>query len=270
MDEFSPRQRDIRKEVPFSSLRKMKIDLTLSEILTVFTASSVHTAVPSLYDPVSVSLRALVLCELVMRHGLSTDGQRILRAEDRYTPLDEIHDEVYAKIKGAKKQKTAEKWILLLNGESYSLARDKYHIKNTRRRVVKGLVSKGILKKQKNKAKEFINFITSRGANNSLDSPATKGTKSKIAEEISAYLTGPGTYEERDILKLNILVCSFVFCGVIDDVYLTLPPSLSEVAQKKVGEIVTQYKSALGNTNKQDEWGVYCILRAYLKLATWL
>lgn len=270
MDDFSPRQRNIKREAAFSSLQRMKTDLTLPEILVVFTASSSYSTMPGLYDPVSISLRALFLCELVLHHGISIDPQKAIHAEQSYMPLDEVHDEVYAKIKGSKKQRTAEKWLLLLNGESYALTRDRYHIKNARRRVTKGLVDKGVLRKQKNRTKEFINFITNKTANNSVCSAASKGMKSKICEEITAYLTGATLYEESAVLKLNILVCSLAFCCVIEDVYLTLPPSQSEAAQKRVNEIIMQYKTGLGDTTQKDRWSIYSILRGYLKLGTWV
>ncbi|KAI5188809.1 golgi phosphoprotein 3 [Nematocida minor] len=269
-DEFSPRRRDVKREAAFSSLKRLRTDLNLAEILIVFTTTSALPAFPGLYDPVSVSLRALFLCELVLRAGVSLDSQKILTSVDSYMPIDEVHDEVYAKIKNSKKLKAVDKWLLLLNGESYSLKKDKYHVKNARKRIGKLLISKNILKKQKSKTREFIDFVTSRASGSSVPAVACKGVKSKISTEIITYLTGTVRYEEKDVLKLDILVCSFVFCNVMEDVYLTLPPSAAEIAQKKVRDIITRYTSSLGDSTQPTEWGIYCIMRSYLKLGTWI
>ncbi|KAI5165020.1 golgi phosphoprotein 3 [Nematocida sp. AWRm78] len=270
MDEFSPRRRDVKQENAFSSLKRLKTDLNLSEILVVFTTASGQLSIPGMYDPISMTLRALLLCELVLRGGITIDANGIVSVRDGYMFIDELHDEVYHNIKKAVHPKPIKSWLLLLNGETYSIKKDKYHIRNTRKRVGKSLVEKKILRKGKSKTKAFINLVTNQKSSAPTEDVSFKGVKSKIILDLTTYLTGECTYEECDVLKMDILICALVFCGVIDDIYLTLSMSGTEMAQKKVSEIIIKYKSSLGNTAKSTEWSIYSILRAYLKLASWV
>lgn len=271
MEEFSPRRRDVKREAAFSSLKKLKTDLWLTEILLIFTTSTVHPTIPGMYDPVSMSLRALLLCELALKGSVRISDRNILIPSDTYMPTDEIHDEVYNKIKGSATQRPVDKWLLLLNGETYALKKDKYHIKHTRKRIADMLVDKRILKKSRSRTKELLAYITNKKIESATAEDITlKGIKSKISLEMTTYLTGEALYEETDIVKLEILVCAFVFCNVIEDLYLTLSPSASETAQKKVQDIISKYKTSLGDTSKPIFWSVYSILRAYLKFASWV
>ncbi|KAH9386369.1 golgi phosphoprotein 3 [Nematocida major] len=269
MEEFSPRRRDVKREAAFSSLKRLKTDLKIVEILVIFTTSAGCAAMPGLYDPVSITIRALLLCDLALAGSLRIDDRGTVYPTDTYMPIDELHDEVHSKLRKAAKEKTVDKWILLLNGESYSLMKDKYHIKNARKRVGKMLVSKNILRKAKSKTKAFLEYITNRG-DGSVEGASFKGAKAKVALEVTAYLTGEEVYEEADVLKLDILVCAFAFCSVTEDLFLTLPPSAAEVAQKKTHDIIGRYKGSLGDTSQPAKWAVHSILRAYLKLASWI
>ncbi|KAI5132452.1 golgi phosphoprotein 3 [Nematocida ausubeli] len=267
MDDFSPRRRDVKQENAFSSLKRMKTDLNLSEILVIFTTTVAQMSIPGLYDPVSITLRALLLSELVLCGGIAIDKDDIIVARDTYMPLDSIHDEVHGNIRKAVHPKSVSTWLKLLNGESYSIKKDKYHVRNTRKRIGKCLVEKKILKRSKSKTREFINLVANRGQVVSNEEVAFKGVKSKIILDLTAYLTGESQYEDRDILKLDIIVCALVFCCFIDDLYLTLSPRASGIAQKKVGEIISKYKSLFVDTERSTEWGIHSIMRAYLKMS---
>ncbi|KAI5189796.1 golgi phosphoprotein 3 [Nematocida sp. AWRm77] len=269
MDEFTPRRRDVSSENAFSSLRRFRTPLTLPEIALIFSSTSHSGTLSILNDPLSISIRALALCELAIRDSVFVDAQKNLVAADGYRPLDEVHDEVYARIKGASKLRAVDKWLLLLNGESFSLMQDKYHVKNARKRVVMGLVEKNILKKPKSKKTDILARFIKKTAIGQ-DAGPLKGCKSELVQEITRFLLEEGLYAEEDRMKLHACVCALAYCILTDEVLLTLSPSSTDQAQKKISEIIGRFKTGMGDSTNRKEWSVLCILREYLKLGPWI
>lgn len=268
-EDFGPRKRDVVETSPFLSIQRAHSTLTLAEMLVVFSSGAQQTVVPLLSDPLSISIRALILCELVIQGSISIDRHRIPRPSQAHCLLDSVHDEVYAKIQSAQKEWPVEKWLQLLNGESYSLKKDKYHVKNARKRVSNTLVAKRLLKKPAGLRKNLMHLLKNRTLVYVASVPE-KGVRAEIAEEVSRYLLADASYREADNLRMHSLVVALSFCCLLEDVLLTLAPSASAAAKQKAESILQKYKSGVGGDKGNKEWSILCVLREYLKPATWL
>lgn len=269
MEEFTPRRRDVGPSTAFSALQRFRVSLTLPEIVLIFSSATHQTAFPVINDPVSMSIRALALTELAIRGAVAVSQQGELVAADGYAAVDSVHDEIYQKIKNASKRRPVEKWLRLLNGESFSIGKDKYHVKNARKRTARGLVSKNVLKAPKSQQPDLLKFFIKKTVF-STDTGSLKGCRSEITQELARFLLEGLPYAEDDQLRLSACICSLAFCGLVDDVLLTLPPSAADRAQKKVAGLVARFKTSMGNNANPKEWSVFCILREYLKLGNWV
>lgn len=267
-EEFVSRRRDVPEQSVLFTARKMRLDLSLAEVLIILTSASYQSIVPSLYDPVSMSIRALILCDLVLRENIYVDEQKNVYVSTTYTPSNPVQDEAYRKIKKSEKPRTVRKWLLLLNGESYSLKKEKYHIKNARKKVGDMLVEKGILCLPKSKGKQIM-LLLSKGTT-ITESNSTRGSKTEIISMLVEFLTSTNRYHESDTLRMHALLCAVSYCRLTEDILLTLSVSASEAAQKKISEIISKYKSELGTPSRSTEWSFFCVLREYLKLGPWL
>ncbi|KAI5186330.1 golgi phosphoprotein 3 [Nematocida homosporus] len=268
-EEFTLRRREIGGHKAFESSQKLRFKLTLVEILVLLSSTAYQTVLLALQDPVSMSIRALAVCELVLRGDLWVDSQKILQAREAFVSQDEFHDEIYHKIKGSSKGREVKKWLLLLNGESYSLKKDKYHIRAARKRVGAMLIAKNIFAKPPSRKKQIAALFTSHGVMRGED-VLVKGARAEIIGILVKFLTNEVVYEEGDVLRLSALVCALAYCCLIEDVLLTLSPEAADTAQKKVAEILGKYKAGVGVVANDKEWSVFCVLREYLKLGTWL
>ncbi|KAI5171746.1 golgi phosphoprotein 3 [Nematocida sp. LUAm3] len=268
-EEFTLRRREVIEETAFQKIEKLKSNLTLSEALVLFSSNTQNQIFPIMQDPISMSIRVLIVCELILQNRFIVSSQKLLVAQDVYMPIDPLHDEAYKKIKGAKKSRDIQKWLFLLNGETYSIQKDKYHLKNARARVAELLVVKKIFKKPKSKKKQLLSLLTLKSFNG-VEELSQKGSKADMIHIISSFLLGKKNYHEDDVYRLSILICALSYCCLIEDVLLTLSPSDSEHAQKKTMEIVNKYKSELGTPANSKEWSILCTMRGYLKLGTWM
>lgn len=268
-EDFGPRKRDVVETSPFLSIQRAHSTLTLAEMLVVFSSGAQQTAVPLISDPLSISIRALVLCELVVQGSICIDKHGIPRTSQAYRLLDPLHDEVYTKIQSAKKEWQVGKWLQLLNGESYSLKKDKYHVKNARKRVGSALVAKKLLKKPAGLGKNLMHLLKNRTLVYVASVPE-KGVRAEIAQEVSRYLLADSSYREADNLRMHALVVALSFCCLLEDVLLTLAPSASTAAKRNAESILQKYKSGIGSDKSPKEWSILCVLREYLKPAAWL
>ncbi|OAG31609.1 golgi phosphoprotein 3 [Nematocida displodere] len=271
-EEFAPRKRDVNAPKAPSLLQGLFVTLTLPEILVLFSASGYQSMIPLMRDPVSISVRALGLVELVLRGALFIDENKIVRCTGAYVPTDDLHEEICATIKKSKRAWTADKWLLALNGETINPVYIKYHIKHARKRLGKMLIKKKLFKKPLSKKEELLRLFA---PSKSLDGPLTdevakKGSRAEIIAEVSRFLLENTAYQEPASLKMSAIVCAFSYCCIIEDVLLTMPLKPSEAAKKKVAEITARFQRELGSPESTTDWSVLCVLRGYLKLASWV
>lgn len=239
--------------------------LTLAEALIAIGSFSYQKTFLPLQDPISLSIRVLVLIELISKQSITIRGDKIIKANPSYSIIDSIHDEVYTKIKNSK-ELTVEEWLPSLNGESFSYRNSKLHVKNGRRRIGKILIEKGVFKRPSTTAYRKVSSLMFRsgGGTDLVDSKV----KHSILREVSLYLTVPCAYKEIDNLKMEALIVSLSFCGMIEDILLSLPLERGEVAKKRVREIVVKYRNGIGDVEKKEEWSVFSVLKVYLKGGT--
>ncbi|KAI5181011.1 golgi phosphoprotein 3 [Nematocida sp. AWRm80] len=267
-EESALRRREVNLESAFVSLQRLYVNLSLSEILTVFTSNSQQGMLTALYDPVSISIRAMALCELSLRGAIYLDAHKNVICSDNYPGIDTLHNEVFKAIKSSSRLRTIDKWLKLLNGESFSIGKDKYHIKHARYKVMKQLVEKNIFKNTTGMKAHLLKMFKQRAQ--SREETTFKKTKEEIKTEIKSYLLGTAHYHPEDILRLNALICSLSYCCILEDLYVSYSPNESTEAQRKATEIISKIKTSMGDRSNTKEWSVLCVLKEYLKLGSWM
>jgi Golgi phosphoprotein 3 (GPP34) len=244
-----------------------KARYTLAEVLLILVSSSYQRKILAINDPVSLSLRALLLIELVLRNSLFVRADRTIGASQSYDLIDPVHDEVYGKISTCKKAYSVDKWLSLLNGEYYSYKKSALHVKNLRKRVGALLVEKKVFRREKSSYLKEIMMLGSRERSDLTK----KDPKSEIIADIKSYVTDPWELSQNEEFRMRSIVAVLSFCCIMDDILLTMTLSQAERARKRVSEIIATYKESMGEKSQNERaWGVFSILKSYLKVATWL
>lgn len=261
------RRRDIQAPSALSGASGLKGPFTLAEVLLILAASSYQKMLLPLQDPISMSTRALIMVELALRGAILVREDKVVEASQSYSMVDALHDEVYSKIKNSKRAHSADEWLSLLNGESFSYRNSRFHVKHTRRRIGKILIGKGIFRRPRGRQ---LGTFLSVGATLMECDLANREIKSEIIKGITSYSIEDRTYSVQDELRMHSILCALSFCCMIDDILLTLTLSIAEQAQGKIREVISRYKGGMGNTENKTEWSVFCILKAYLRIGTWV
>jgi len=266
-EEFIPRKRDVGPSEVFSSFKRSRPSLSLAELLVVLSSTSYQPSVSIINDPLSISIRAMLMCELAIKDRLFVNSEKEVECLEGHASLDPLHDEMYSKIKNSKKR-PVDKWLMLLNGETFSLKTDKYSIKKVRKRVREMLISKNILEKPKQKRFEAIQNIFSKAQPQRMGKTSTKNAKTEIIKETSDFLLNNAPYVEEDRLYFSAFICALFFCDLMEDVLMTLSPASSDQALRRAQELVERFKTGMLANTSRKEWSVSNVLKEYLKLAT--
>lgn len=198
-------------------------------------------------DSISAGLRACVLVELALR-GLITLEKKSLysrtlvsrKVEPRNSTKktnDVILDEALKHIRAGVTKESIEGWIGLLTGESWNPLCLQYQLRQTRERLAKGLVEKGVLTSQKTDFYLF-NMTTHPLVDTRAKSELIRRIQSSVLEK---WVNDVTKFDERTLALLFLANAS----DVLENAFEELNDQDHDTAWTRINQLL--------NLNCEDE-----------------
>lgn len=205
-------------------------------------------------DNISYALRGCILLELAFRGKIllvNDPARRRFELSERLVELidteptgEVLLDETIKIMKGDEGHLLVLNWIDLLLGETWTLMKMSYQLKQVRERLAKGLVDKGILRTER---KNFFLFDMA------THPVADKMSKEHIKNRVLAMLTQkivdldslsndqfPADTSFR-YMRLVALVCGAYAANVLENVLLSLNYDKRDQAFSRADELLNDY-----------------------------
>lgn len=173
-------------------------------------------------DPLSICLRATILGELIVQNAITQGPNNTV-----FVRSSEVEDYMSGKALEYIKQAncTVQKWLDILNGESFS-AKHRYQIKKVRAKIYKRLSEKKIL---------VFNHRIYGMAATIIDND----TRNRVVCDLIDYLS---TKREKS-MRMDIIVCCLHFCKGLAPVLASLTKTKQDVCMENAENIVSLYKN---------------------------
>jgi Golgi phosphoprotein 3 len=193
-------------------------------------------------DCISSGLRGCMLIELGLRHRveLEKNGMRkrsllsrkleVKEARGDRPTGDVLLDEAFKHMRTADTPECAQDWIELLSGETWNPLKLKFHMRNVRERLAKGLVEKGVLTTEKQ------NFLLFDMTTHPVTDPAAKERIVKKVQDsvLSKWQNDPNRLDKRTLALLYMAHAS----DVLENAFAPLSDDDYELAMKRVRELL--------------------------------
>lgn len=212
----------------------------------VYFLAKIRYDIPRIADPISITLRAAILCDLVYSKSIKIekDGN-----EDKVYCCGAVHgdailEETMALIRD--KVYTLNELLTALNGESFMRNR-KMHLKKVRERTGKKFESLGLLS-YKNKGRLFKGDVT-------IDLK----TKEEMINDVFSFLEG-----DYDVRRMAVVGCLMYFDG-LKPLFLSQPVRRIELMRERSANMKKKFM-AVSTSEDIIEKNIYTILRCLHKL----
>ncbi|KAL1925765.1 uncharacterized protein VTP21DRAFT_648 [Calcarisporiella thermophila] len=188
-------------------------------------------------DNISYCLRGCILIELAFRGRIAMvpdPNRRRQPLAERFIEVinDESTGEVLLdealKLMKASEYMSVMNWIDLMSGETWSVMKAGYQLKQVRERLAKGLVDKGVLRTEK---RNFLLFDMATHPVNDFR------VKEEIVNRVCSTLISP---VEPD-LRTAAMVCAAYAANVLENALVTLSYERREQALTRVDELLGDY-----------------------------
>jgi len=211
-------------------------------------------------DCISSGLRGCLLVELALRGRIDLEPATMRRRElslrkvicKSDTPTgDAILDEALRHIKEAEPTMTVSSWIELLSGETWNPLNLKYQVRNTRERLAKNLVEKGVLTTEKQ------NFVLFDMTTHPVSNPSSKQNLIKKVQEsvLNKWVNDPHRMDKR-VLSLLLLASA---SDVLENAFSPLNDKDYELALRRVNGLLSlEYETeCLKEGTNSVMWAVF-------------
>ncbi|RVD93271.1 golgi phospho 3 [Tubulinosema ratisbonensis] len=215
-------------------------ELTLSEELVLLIGSRKYFNL--ICDPISLSLRCLILTELILNDFISLDSNNNV-----YVTKSSTDNPLLIKALSflSKESLPLKKWLEILNGENLN-TKYKFQLKNTRKIIYKRL-----------EEKKKIKF------GNNLHNKSVEVIDYKLRNELISDITNYLLSKEID-LYYDSLVCALFYCKYINTLFISLSPQQQSACRFRVEDILNRYRKYYKRENVKEEM-IALLLRSFLK-----
>lgn len=224
-----------------SSKKEIKVkEITLSEELVILIGNRKYLNL--IADPISLSLRCLIITELILDEFIGLDS-----TNNVYIIKSITDNPIHIKALGffSKESLPLKKWLEILNGESLH-TKFKYQIKNTRKIIYKRL-----------EEKKKIKF------NNNLHNKSVEIIDHKYRNELILGLQNYLLSREVD-LYYDSLICALFYCKYINSLFVSLSVQQQSQCRFRVDDILNKYRNYYKREEIKEEM-VALLLKAFLK-----
>lgn len=173
-------------------------------------------------DPLSICLRATILGELIVQNAITQGPNNTVIVRPCV-----VEDYMSAKALEYIKQTscTIQKWLDILNGESFS-AKHRYQIKKVRAKIYKRLCEKKVI---------VFNHRIYNMAVTIIDND----TRNRVVGGVIEYLS----MKREKSMRMDIIVCCLHFCKGLTPVIASLTKTKQDACVESAENIVAMYKN---------------------------
>ncbi|KAF1742659.1 hypothetical protein MXB_3149 [Myxobolus squamalis] len=211
-------------------------------------------------DTVSFGIRACIFVELAMRKKIELEpiGARKRSSEQRNLVVinnsitgDPILDEALRIISESSESDSVSGWLNLLSGETWNLFQLKYHMRNVRSRICKGLVEKGICSTS---SQNF--FVVNITCHPLVDTLPKRNLITYINDLLTKRWISVEALNHRDFALISLTRS----CDIIEKALVALNDSDYETAWSRLKKItdmdpekeILKLSQTIDDTNKHD------------------
>lgn len=197
---------------------------------------------PLLPDPLSICLRAAILGDLIVDNLIVCNADNALVAQASTTD-DCLVKKALGYVK--KAECTVQKWLDVLNGESFN-TKQRYQIKKMRFKVYKKLEEKKVLRLSSGFYKMDVRITDLR-------------TRNELVNEVVEYLSRRG---EKD-MRIEILVCCLHLCKGLAPLLVSLTLQKQSTCKSRADDMIIMYKNYYRRECKKEDMVAH-LLKALL------